>query len=239
MEYVPEAARALLHVLVVDDDELSCTVCTRVLRKAGYYAEFALDGESALLRLSRERFDLVVADVMMPKMSGIDLVRAMREDERLTRLPVLFLTACHERSTLKSGYRAGCDGFLNKPIRPAELLEEVEALLLRAAGTSSQLSGSFLSGRLDGLEVASLLEFLHAQRRSGLLRLARFGANGEITIRRGELLTARVGANVHNEEALSALLGWNAGTFCFERFDVSEIEPLLPGPFAELLRRAQ
>ena len=239
MEYVPGTARGSLRVLIVDDDELSCTVCTQVLRKAGYDAAFATDGQRALETLASSHYDLVVADVLMPHMSGFELVRTMRTDERLTRLPVLFLTACQEDDMLSRGYRAGCDSYLVKPVRPPDLLEEVESLLVRAAGTSSQLSGSYLSGRLDGVPVGSLLEFLHEQQRSGILRLSRFGANGEITIRRGELLTARVGRKVFGEEALSALLGWNAGTFRFERFDVSEIDPRLPGPFIELIRRVE
>ena len=109
----------------------------------------------------------------------------------------------------------------------------------RALGTGARLGDAYLSGRLDGTSVASLLAFLHSQERSGLLRLWRFGAYGEVSLLKGQLLTASVEGNLLGADALAALVGWNAGTFRFERHDVSELEPELEGPFAELIARAQ
>jgi hypothetical protein len=87
--------------------------------------------------------------------------------------------------------------------------------------------------------VGALLSFLHGQDRSGMLRLWRFGAYGEIAVRQGQPLTALVEGSLRGEEALTALLGWNAGTFRFERFDVSELDSELPGTFSELIGRAE
>lgn len=227
------------HVLIAEDDQTAAAICARALSHAGFATSLAVDGKAALDMLRQGSFDLVVTDMIMPTMDGLELVRTMRADPRLTRLPVLFLTSCQEHDMRTKGYRAGCDGYLTKPIRPLELVDAVSGLLARAAGTGAQLSVVYLSGRLDGTSVSSLLSFLHGQERSGLLRLWRFGAYGEIAVRRGQPMTARVDVSLRGEEALSALLGWNAGTFRFERFDVSELDSELPGTFSELLGRAE
>ena len=227
------------RVLIAEDDQTASAICARALTNAGFDTTVAFDGKAALDMLREGSFDLVVTDVMMPAMDGLELVRAMRADARLTRLPVLFLTSCTEQDVRFKGYRAGCDAFLVKPVRPLDLVDRVSSLLERALGTGAQLSGAYLSGRLDGTPPSSLLRFLHAHERSGLLRLWRFGAYGEIVLRQGQLLTASVEGSLKGEEALAALLGWNAGTFRLERFDASELEPELPEGFDELMRRAE
>lgn len=233
----PTPSVAQPRVLIAEDDLTASAICARALANAGFETSVAFDGKAALDMLKVGSFDLVVTDMIMPTMDGLELVRAMRADARLTRLPVLFLTSCTEHEMRSQGYRAGCDGYLTKPIRPLDLVERVSQLLSQALGTGAQLSGAYLSGRLDGMSVASLLSFLHAQERSGLLRLSRFGAVGEITLRQGQPLTATVDESLRGEEALAALLGWNAGTFRFERHDVSELESELEGPLGALLGR--
>lgn len=224
------------RVLIAEDDRTASAICARALTNAGYEVCAAFDGAAALSMLRDGAFDLVVADMVMPAMDGLALVRAMRADPRLTRLPVLVLTSCNEAELRSAGFRAGCDSYLVKPVRPGELTEAVGSLLTHATVTGEHLSGSYLSGRLDGTSVASLLSFLHGQERSGLLRLFRFGAYGEITLRQGQPLTASLGdGTLRGADALSALLGWNAGNFRFDRFDVSEIEPELSGSIHDLL----
>lgn len=227
------------RVLIAEDDLTASAICVRALTNAGYEVSVAFDGKAAIEMLRAGEFDLVVTDMVMPTMDGLELVRAMRADPRLTRLPVLFLTACSEHDKRAEGYLAGCDAYLVKPVRPLDLVDRVGALLSRALGTGERLSGAYLQGRLDGMSVGSLLSFLHGQERSGLLRLWRFGAYGEVAVRQGQPLTSMVEGSLRGEEALTALLGWNAGTFRFERHDVSELEAELPGPFSELLGRAE
>jgi CheY-like chemotaxis protein len=233
------AATPAARVLVAEDDQMASAICVRALANAGFSASVAYDGKTAFEMLRAGEFDLVVTDMFMPAMDGLELVRAMRADSRLTRLPVLFLTSCSEHDKRAQGYSAGCDAYLIKPVRPHDLVDRVSSLLSRALGTGAQLSGAYLQGRLDGMSVASLLTFLHAQERSGLLRLWRFGAYGELSLRQGQPLTAMVEGSLAGEEALTALLGWNAGTFRFERHDVSELECELPGSFEALIARAE
>jgi CheY-like chemotaxis protein len=228
-----------VRILVADDDPIAGAVCARALKNAGYGVEVVERGDVALARLQAETFDLVVADVIMPEMDGFALVRAMREDERLTRVPVILLTGQSAYNMRLRGFRAGCDSYLVKPVRPDELVDEVESMLMSAIGTSAQLNGSYLSGRLDGTTLAAILAFLHVQERTGVLRLARFGASGEVALAAGEPHAAYLGDEVSGEPALSAMLGWNVGTFRFEPFDVAELRRNLQGGFAEVMERAQ
>ena len=240
MQDVATSSKAVpLRVLIAEDDLLAGAICARALSNAGYEVSVAPDGRAALGLLQEGSFDLVVTDMVMPAMDGLELVRAMRDDPRLTRLPVLFLTSCSEHEMRVRGYRAGCDAYLVKPARPVDLVECVASLVSRALGTGARLGDAYLSGRLDGTSVASLLAFLHAQQRSGMLKLWRFGAYGEVAMLAGQLLTASIEGTLAGEDALAALLGWNAGTFRFERHDVSELEPQLQGSFHDLVAHAQ
>lgn len=228
-----------VRVLIAEDDPISGAVSARALKNAGYEVELVDRGDRALERLHHEHFDLVVADVVMPELDGFALVRAMRADAELTRVPVVLLTGQESYNMRLRGFRAGCDSYLVKPVKPEELVDEVESMLMSALGTRAQLNSASLSGRLDGTSLASILAFLHVQERSGTLRISRFGASGEIAIDGGEPRNAYLGDEINGEAALTAMLGWNAGTFRFEPGDVSEERTNLRGSFAELIERAQ
>ncbi len=225
-------------VLLAEDDPIASAICARTLTQAGYQVSVAADGQSAFNMLRDNEYDLVITDAMMPNMTGFELVRAMRNDHDLRRTPVLFVTSLSENSDLTRGYRVGADGYLLKPVNPPDLVEEVDALLMRVLRTHAQLGTSALSGRLDVISVVAALVFLHSQEQSGILRLSRPGADGQITVRNGEPIDARLGRAVWYEEALAAMLGWNTGTFRFEPCDVSRAERTLAGPLAELLMHA-
>lgn len=234
----PDHQRSV-RVLIAEDDPIAGAVSARALTNAGYAVELVTRGDEALARLQQVPFDLVVADVVMPELDGIALVRAMRRDERLTRIPVVILTSQETYNMRLRGFRAGCDSYLVKPIKPEELVDEVESMLMSALGTTAQLNSAYLSGRLDGNSLTSVMAFLHVQECTGTLRIARFGASGEIAIDRGEPRNAYLGDEINGEAALAAMLGWNAGTFRFERCDVSDTRLNLRGTFAELIERAQ
>lgn len=225
-------------VLLAEDDPVTSAVCARALSQAGYDVVVAGDGQSAFELMRDQRFDLVITDAMMPNMTGFELVRAMRNDFDLRRTPVLFVTSCSESADLSRGYRVGADGYLTKPVHPPDLVDEVDSLLMRVLRTHTQLGPAALSGRLEVISLVAVLVFLHTQEQSGILRLARSGADGEIVVRNGDPIDARVGRALWFEEALAAMLGWNTGMFRFEPADVSTAERTLHGPLAELLMHA-
>lgn len=120
----------MFHILVVEDNadmrELFCTV----LSDSGYQCLSAADGLEALNIMEKEYVDLIVADIMMPGMDGLELTKAIREAKM--ELPILMVTAKDQFDDMQKGFRAGTDDYMIKPINVKELVLRVEALLRRA-----------------------------------------------------------------------------------------------------------
>ena len=117
-------------VLVVDDEPTIGEVVSRYLEVAGYATRTALDGPSALDAVADERPDLIVLDLMLPGIDGLEVMRRVRDaDPR--RLPIILLTARGEESDRIVGLRLGADDYVVKPFSPAELVARVDAVLRR------------------------------------------------------------------------------------------------------------
>ena len=118
-------------VLVADDDPDIRQLVTFRLERAGYEVVEAADGEQALQVCSEMRPDLAVLDVMMPKLTGYDVTRRIREDEALRAMPVILLTARVQDGDVAQGFEAGADDYIKKPFSPQELRARVQAILGR------------------------------------------------------------------------------------------------------------
>jgi PAS domain S-box-containing protein len=121
------AAGAVARVLVADDNADMREYLVRLLRTAGYEVEAVNDGQLALERVRAELPDLVVSDVMMPGLDGLELVAALRTDSRTAAVPVLLLSARAGQEASIEGLHAGADDYLVKPFAAAELLARVRA----------------------------------------------------------------------------------------------------------------
>jgi DNA-binding response OmpR family regulator len=119
-------AEESLRVLVVEDcEELAALVCT-LLTGAGYLAEAVATGQAALARLQAGAVDLVLLDLMLPDMSGMEVCRAVRAQASEVYLPVLMLTALVSDAQRVEGFAAGADDYITKPFLPQELLARVQ-----------------------------------------------------------------------------------------------------------------
>jgi diguanylate cyclase (GGDEF)-like protein len=117
------------HVLIADDQSTARDKAARVLRDAGYRVALATDGQEALDRFRAEPPDLVVLDVLMPRVGGLDVVRALRSNGASGFVPIILISARADAESKVGGLRAGADDFLAKPYEGAELLARVEAML--------------------------------------------------------------------------------------------------------------
>jgi two-component system, OmpR family, response regulator ResD len=115
-------------ILVVDDEPTITDVVSRYLERAGYSTRVAGDGADALRIAGESRPDLVVLDLMMPGMDGLEVMRRLREHERVS---VILLTAKGEHTDRIIGLRLGADDYVVKPFSPAELVARVDAVLRR------------------------------------------------------------------------------------------------------------
>jgi DNA-binding response OmpR family regulator len=135
-------------VLVVDDEPTIGEVVGRYLRRAGYATRVARDGRSALAAVDAQRPDLVVLDLMLPGLDGLEVMRRLRDRDR-GRLAIIVLTARGEESERVIGLRLGADDYVVKPFSPNELVARVDAVLRRVDTTGAQEPPL----RFDGLQI--------------------------------------------------------------------------------------
>ena len=123
-------------VLVADDEPTIRRLVAAVLDRTDVRTLEAADGAQALEMARRHRPDLILLDILMPRMNGIDVCQQIRAERALVRTPVVMLTACGQESDRERGRKAGADGFVVKPFSPAALLETVANILAGRPGAS-------------------------------------------------------------------------------------------------------
>jgi two-component system alkaline phosphatase synthesis response regulator PhoP len=136
------------HVLLIEDEAGLVTTISDLLRAKGFTVDSASDGLTGLAKAERGRFDLIILDVMLPRMSGLDVCRALRAQGN--DVPVLMLTAKTRLADRVAGLQLGADDYLTKPFETPELLARIDALLRRLQ------KGSFapvLSFQFDSIEI--------------------------------------------------------------------------------------
>jgi DNA-binding response OmpR family regulator len=132
---VPDTATRLSHVLVADDEPHIGRIIKMKLEQGPFKVSLAYDGEEALeLINSDDRVDLALLDLMMPKLSGLDVLRKVREQERFKSLPCIILTAGGDAKHERDALALGATQFLTKPFSPKKLY----ALVARLTGTPDE-----------------------------------------------------------------------------------------------------
>lgn len=126
----------MFKILVAEDDQGLQQLFCRVLSRSGYTALAANDGEEALALLEQEQVDLIISDIMMPRMDGYQLVQALRAAN--IAIPVLIITARDGFDDMKRGFMSGGDDYMVKPVNLNEMVLRVQALLRRAQMVSEQ-----------------------------------------------------------------------------------------------------
>ena len=140
------------RILIVEDDLTVAEVVVDYLRHAGLEPRHALDGQSALEVAATWRPDLVVLDLMLPGVGGLEVCRQLREGrDPQGPLPVIMLTALGEESDRVRGLEGGADDYVTKPFSPRELTLRVQAVLRRAhaGNTAAVVAQPVRSGRLE------------------------------------------------------------------------------------------
>ena len=122
------------RILVVDDDRQIARLVQSYLQQSGFTVLTAYDGEEALHAIRREKPDLIVLDLMLPKRDGLEITRILRGDANLASMPILMLTARVEDVDKLIGLELGADDYLTKPFNPQEVVARVKAILRRSSG---------------------------------------------------------------------------------------------------------
>lgn len=124
----------MIKVLIVDDEEAIANLIRMNLVKAGYQCEIASDGEAAANAIEERTFDLILLDIMLPKLNGYEVL----EYAKTIDVPVIFLTAMGETQQKVKGLKLGAEDYIAKPFEIAELLARVETVLRRCHKTERQ-----------------------------------------------------------------------------------------------------
>jgi phosphate regulon transcriptional regulator PhoB len=119
------------RLLIIEDDKDIVELVRYNMEKEGYQVAASGDGLSALAQVKKAAPDLVILDLMLPKLSGLEVCREIRRDQALNRLPILMLTARGDEADRVVGLEMGADDYVTKPFSPRELVARVKALLRR------------------------------------------------------------------------------------------------------------
>ncbi len=212
------ARSTMKKLLVVDDDQAVRDYLMEILSGSGYQIYLARDGEEGLEVMRRDRPDLVLLDVHMPKLDGLQALTLIRDDPALAEIPIIFLTSVDQSHIKIRALEHGADDYLVKPFNPVELLARIKAVLRRTRTADNEkhpIEGELRYVSLDyvvqtfmmGHDFASL-EVLEGQ--------------GRITVVRSVIVTARYGCH-HGLEALIRLILLPEG-----RFVITFNEPNVP-----------
>jgi phosphate regulon transcriptional regulator PhoB len=123
---------APIHILVVDDEADLLELVSYNLRKEGFIVQTAADGEKALGLIRKGSYTLLILDLMLPGIQGMELCRIVRNDPKTARMPIIMLTAKGEEVDRVLGLEMGADDYLTKPFSPRELIARVKAVLRRS-----------------------------------------------------------------------------------------------------------
>lgn len=198
------AQPAPARILVVDDDPTVAEVVTGYLRRAGYTVETVADGPAALERAALIRPDLVVLDLMLPGLDGLEVCRRLRATGPV---PVIMLTARGDEDDRIAGLELGADDYVTKPFSPRELVLRVTSVLRRAAaaGAAGAAAAGTAEARLTGAGI-TLDPATH--------RAAQDGHELALTVREFDLLAhfLRHPGQAHGrEDLMREVWGWDFG----------------------------
>jgi len=117
------------RILIADDNQTNVELLEAYLGEVDCETAVAVDGRDTLKMVERFKPDLVLLDIMMPKLSGFEVCKAMKDDPKTKDVMILMVTALNELGDIERAVAAGCDDFLSKPVNKTELLKRVENML--------------------------------------------------------------------------------------------------------------
>ena len=123
-------------IMVVDDNPDIVIIVTTILEAKGYVVQSASSGQEALSLLKGQKPDLIILDIMMPQMDGLEVLTRLKADQSTASIPVILLTAKIQENDIIAGYKAGAEYYITKPFTPTQVLEGINLILGRDQGRS-------------------------------------------------------------------------------------------------------
>ena len=190
-------------ILVIEDDPAYRSMMETILQMEGFEVQSASDGRTGLDMIMNNRPDLILCDIMMPGMDGHSVLQAVRENNSLAEIPLIFVTALGERTDVRRGMSAGADDYLSKPFSADELLAAVTGRIRRLEIFSQQNSAEITDGEL------CLLRRITKREREVLLKVGQGATSREIAECLGVCLKT---VEVHRANLMNKLEASNAAS---------------------------
>jgi uncharacterized protein (TIGR02266 family) len=225
-------------VLVIDDSDSQRMAAIQCLRSSGFEVLSASDGLEGLGAAIRERPDVILSDVNMPRMDGWKLLRMIRARPNLANTPLIFLTTQSDDVARLKGYRLGVDDFLAKPFQGAELVARVERVLQRSRAQAGAGGNRALRGDLSQVALPSVLSLAEMERRTGSLLLVREDETITLLLKEGAVVRIDLPPRHADKKGIDRFfhaLSWTEGQFELSAIDVDVADELqLPISFVLL-----
>lgn len=136
-------------ILIVDDNPINIKTLQIILEKSGYCTVSTMDGAACIEMAKNGRPDLILLDINMPELSGIEVCKALRRDEQSNDIPVIFVTASTDNETLREAFESGGTDYVRKPVNRTELLARIESILTQKILMQKLLEEEKLQGVLE------------------------------------------------------------------------------------------
>lgn len=175
------------QVLIVEDDAHLAQLIQYNLEKSGFKSVLADTGEKALEVLKNHIPDLILLDVMLPKMDGLEVCRALKQEEKLKRIPIVMLTAKGEEVDRIVGLELGADDYVVKPFSPRELMLRIKAILRRGSNSTPEFKKDIL--KAGPVEIDLPKHQVHAFKKEIVLTSLEFKLLMTLVHRRGRVQT--------------------------------------------------
>ncbi|MCD6166816.1 response regulator [bacterium] len=205
------------RILVADNNLTTLEFLATALKKLGYEVITSGDGVQALELANRTAPDLIIAELQLPEMSGVELCWMIRRHSKISTVPFILLSMQDEQEVRLNSYRSGVDVYLIRPVSLRELTVRIDTLLYRfeRLRTTTMENRRVFSGELSDFSIVELLQLLNMSKKTGTLWLSQGCQRGCIYLKDGELKSALLGEQ-RGEKAIYSLMQWKYGQFDFE-----------------------
>jgi DNA-binding response OmpR family regulator len=223
-------ARNHRTILVVDDDTVVLRVLERDLVQVGFTVLTAVNGREALDIVVREPVDIIVSDISLPEMDGLEFCQRIRRSPEHAHIPFIFLTIHGGEDKRTRGLRSGADDYLVKPFKSVDLIDRVEILCDRI---QRRRSVNTFEGSLPDVSLCDILQLFELTRKQGILHVDAPTGKGALGVSDGTLMNA-VWNDLHGQDAVLEMFTLSAGGFRFQAKDVAPGNLAQPISFALL-----
>jgi DNA-binding response OmpR family regulator len=212
-------------ILIVDDDPLITKLLEKKLSKAGFTNDSVHDGQEALEKIHQFKPDIIISDIMMPRLDGYELHRSLRQNPHTASIPFIFMSSKASPEDQLEGLRMGADEYVCKPFDFENLIERIQNVMDRSAAVNPYNGRPDFSGNLSRMKMVDILQLVEINLKTGELVFKKQNGKieGKAFFKKGSLIDARTG-NLSGQEAFFDLLEKNIGYFEFfsDSIDIPE-----------------